>query len=193
MCGPTIFDSGPNASQILRRLRFIASSCNGPSALRCRRRRMPVSPQTKSGQRTLGRRRYVPICWVLHGRIKYDAQAFGEVIGDGVCEQSKSRSTWYRRSITSSVCVELRARLVLTMDAMEGAYQMPVVREATVDEHQELPFVDDPPSVANDNAEISAWVVDIPKPIGGKEATATLLTSGLIAALVTLCLLLVTC
>ena len=72
---------------------------------------------------------------------------------------------------------------------------MPVVREATVDdEHQELPFVDDPPSVANDNAEVSAWVIEsIPKPIGWKEATATLLTSGVMAALVTLCLLLVTC
>jgi hypothetical protein len=147
----------------------------------------------EKSQRTLRRRRYVPICWVVHERINYDGQAFG---GDWrwCCAHLESRSTWYRRSITSSVCVELRARLVFTMDAMEGAYQMPVVREATVDEHQELPFVDDPPSVANDNAEISAWVIEsIPKPIGWKEATFTLLTSGVMAALVTLCLLLVTC
>ena len=43
-----------------------------------------LEEREKGSQRTRGRRRGFPICCVLHGRIKYDAQAFGEVIGAGV-------------------------------------------------------------------------------------------------------------
>ena len=67
---------------------------------------------------------------------------------------------------------------------------MPALVEAPVyDDHRELPRPDDPPSVANDNGEGTAWVPEIPKPIGWKGATVSLLVSGSLAALFTLSLL----
>jgi hypothetical protein len=68
---------------------------------------------------------------------------------------------------------------------------MPALVEAPVYDHQDVPGLDDPPSVANDNGEGTAWVLVIPKPIGWKAATIILLVSGSMAALFTLSLLFV--
>jgi hypothetical protein len=69
---------------------------------------------------------------------------------------------------------------------------MPALVEAPAyDDNQELPRPDDPLSVANDNGEAAAWVLEIPKPIGWKGATVSLLVSGSLAALFTLSLLFV--
>jgi hypothetical protein len=69
---------------------------------------------------------------------------------------------------------------------------MPALVEAPVYEgHQELPRPDDPLSVANDNGEGTAWVLEIPKPISWKDATVSLLVSGSLGALFTLSLLFV--
>ena len=51
--------------------------------------------------------------------------------------------------------------------------------------------INDPLSVANDNGEGTAWVLEIPKPIGWKGATVSLLVSGSLAAFFTLSLLFV--
>ena len=68
---------------------------------------------------------------------------------------------------------------------------MPALVEAPVYEgHQELSLSDDPLSVANDN-ESTVWVLEIPKPIGWKDATVSLLVSGSLGALFTLSLLFV--
>jgi hypothetical protein len=71
---------------------------------------------------------------------------------------------------------------------------MQVIHEAPVyDDHQELPSLDDPQLVANDNGQDSTRVFEsIPKPIDWKEATAFLFASSLIAGLLTICLLFVT-
>jgi hypothetical protein len=69
---------------------------------------------------------------------------------------------------------------------------MPALVEAPDnDDHRELPRPDDPLSVANDNGEGTAWVLEIPKPIGWKGATVSLLVSGLLAVIFTLSLLFV--
>jgi hypothetical protein len=59
------------------------------------------------------------------------------------------------------------------------------------DDHQELPRADDPLSVANDNGEGAARVLEIPQPIGRKGASVILLVSGSMAALFTFSLLFV--
>jgi hypothetical protein len=69
---------------------------------------------------------------------------------------------------------------------------MPVLHEAPVSgEHPELPRLDCPPSVANDNAGRRRVFETIPEPMGWKEAAAYLLASGLMAAIFTVFLLFV--
>ncbi len=70
---------------------------------------------------------------------------------------------------------------------------MPVLDEAPVHDDQELPFPDEPSTVANDNAEGRARIFEaIPNPIGWRGITAMLAASSMMAAVITLCLLLVT-
>jgi hypothetical protein len=70
---------------------------------------------------------------------------------------------------------------------------MPVLDEAPVDDDQELPFLEGPSTVANDNAEGRARIFEaIPNPIGWRAETAMLAASSMMAAVITLCLLLVT-
>ena len=66
-----------------------------------------------------------------------------------------------------------------------------LVEAPVYDAHQELPRPDDPLSVANDNGEYTASVLEIPKPIGWKDATIIVLVSGSMAALFALSLLFV--
>jgi hypothetical protein len=70
---------------------------------------------------------------------------------------------------------------------------MPVLDEAPVHGDQELPFLDGPSTVANDNAAGTARAFEnIPNPIGWRGATAMLAASSMMAAVIMLCLLLVT-
>jgi hypothetical protein len=70
---------------------------------------------------------------------------------------------------------------------------MPVPSEAPVHAEQELPFPDQPSAVANDNAEGRARAFEaIPDRIGWRAGTVWLAASSMMAAVITLCLLLVT-
>jgi hypothetical protein len=70
---------------------------------------------------------------------------------------------------------------------------MPVLNETPVyDDHQELQCLDSPSSVANDNAEGTARVFEIPKPVGWRRDAVILAASSMIAAVFTLFLLFVT-
>jgi len=64
---------------------------------------------------------------------------------------------------------------------------MPIPNKAASVDSQESELLDDPSSVANDNAaQISD---DIPKPMGWREATAFVAASSTMAVVLTFCLL----
>lgn len=70
---------------------------------------------------------------------------------------------------------------------------MPIPNEVPVHDDQELPFPDQPSTLANDNAEGRARAFEaIPDPIGWRAGAAMLAAGSMMAAVITLCLLLVT-